>query len=543
MARASAPPARTRIFINYRRTDSDVVVGRLAADLRREFTLPDQIFEDINSIDPGAPFAYVLQRGLDTCAAVLVVIGPDWLSAKDPRGRARLQLPEDWVRREVAASLKRGDDVRVFPVLVDDAEMPGADDLPEDLRSLADRQAIPLVTRHWNNDFARLVGLLRRVPGLGQPSANPELPPSPGATGQPAREAVPPRRPQPQAFTSAANNDDPPGARVPWKGIAAIGGVVLAGAVALNIGGKPEPAPALALPAAVEAPAPAKAQPAPKPEAPVPAKAPAAAPATGTAANATPAPAPAKAQTTPQPGETFRDCTQCPEMVVMRAGSFTMGSPPSEIGRDDDEGPQRKVSLSRAFAVGKFEVTFGEWDACMAEGGCAHKPNDNGWGRGRQPVIAVSWQDAQAYVTWLSKKTGKPYRLLTEAEWEYAARAETSTRYPWGDAPGSNLANFEDSGGRWSFKQTGPVGSFAANGFGLHDMIGNVWEWTQDCYNKNYKGAPVDGRAWESGNCGVRVVRGGSWFSSADFARVANRIWGEPADRDSFLGFRLARTL
>ena len=513
MATASAPPARTRIFINYRRTDSGVAVGRLAADLRREFTLPDQVFEDINSIDPGAPFAEVLQRGLDTCAAVLVVIGRDWLTAKDPRGRARLQLPDDWVRREAAASLAHSD-VRVFPVLVDDAEMPGADDLPDDLRSLADRQAMPLVTRHWNNDIARLVGLLRRVPGLGKPSAAAEPPPGTGAVGQPARETGPPRRPQTEAFTGAANNSNPPRARMSWKGVAAIGGVVLAGALALNIGGKPAPV-----------------------------RAPPAAPAAGTAVSAPPAPAPANAQATPQPRETFRDCAQCPEMVVVRAGSFTMGSPPSESGRYDSEGPQRNVSIPSAFAVGKFEVTFAEWDACVAEGGCAHKPDDSGWGRGRQPVIDVNWQDAQAYVAWLSKKTAKPYRLLTEAEWEYAARAETSTRFPWGDAPGSSLANFAGSGSRWSAKQTAPVGSFAANGFGLHDMIGNVWEWTQDCYNKNYEGAPVDGRAWETGECGVRVVRGASWVNSAGNARVASRGRGGPASRSGGLGFRLARTL
>ena len=541
MATASAPPARTRIFINYRRTDSGVAVGRLAADLRREFTLPDQVFEDINSIDPGAPFAEVLQRGLDTCAAVLVVIGRDWLTAKDPRGRARLQLPDDWVRREAAASLAHSD-VRVFPVLVDDAEMPGADDLPDDLRSLADRQAMPLVTRHWNNDFARLIGLLRRVPGLGKPSVPAEPPPGTGAVGQPAREMEPPRRPQTEAFTGAANNSSPPRARMSWKGVAAIGGVVLAGALALNIGGKPAPVPAP--PAAVpEALVPPKGQPAPKPEAPVPAKAAPVAPAAGTAVSAPPAAVPAKAQATPQPRETFRDCAQCPEMVVVRAGSFTMGSPPSESGRDGDEGPQRKVSIPRAFAVGKFEVTFAEWDACVAEGGCVHKPRDKGWGRGRQPVIDVNWQDARTYVAWLSKKTAKPYRLLTEAEWEYAARAETSTRFPWGDAPGSSLANFAGSGSRWSAKQTAPVGSFAANGFGLHDMIGNVWEWTQDCYNKNYEGAPVDGRAWETGKCGGRVVRGGSWDNDAVSARVALRGESVPANRSSILGFRLARTL
>jgi formylglycine-generating enzyme required for sulfatase activity len=230
-------------------------------------------------------------------------------------------------------------------------------------------------------------------------------------------------------------------------------------------------------------------------------------------------------------------------MVVVPAGSFVMGSPKDEKGRRDDEGPQHKVTIARSIAVGKFEVTFDEWDACVAAGGCSHKPEDAGWGRGRRPVINVSWEDAQGYVRWLSKKTGKSYRLLSEAEWEYAARAGTETRYPWGDEPGSNRANFRESGSQWSNKQTAPMGSFAPNAFGLHDMIGNVWEWTQDCWNGSYEGAPEDGRPWESGDCGRRVVRGGSWWSNPENARSASRRWLEPGYRGNGLGFRLARTL
>ena len=239
----------------------------------------------------------------------------------------------------------------------------------------------------------------------------------------------------------------------------------------------------------------------------------------------------------------FRDCDLCPEMVVVPAGSFRMGSPVGERGRFDDEGPQHLVTIARAFAVGIYEVTFNEWDACVTTGGCKHKPSDSGWGRGRHPVINVSWEDAQEYVAWLSKKTGKAYRLLSEAEWEYAARGGTTTRYPWGDDPGIKLANFKDSGSQWSGKQAAPVGSFAANRYGLYDMSGNVWEWTLDCWNENYVGAPVDGKAWESGDCLRRVVRGGSWVFFPQLARVAVRGRLEPADRFSYLGFRLARTL
>jgi formylglycine-generating enzyme required for sulfatase activity len=232
------------------------------------------------------------------------------------------------------------------------------------------------------------------------------------------------------------------------------------------------------------------------------------------------------------PGTFFRDGDDCPEMVVIPAGEFMMG-----------EGTQHKVTIARPFAVGKYPVTFDEWDACVNAGGTKYEPVDSGWGRGKRPVINVSWDDAQAYVAWLSKKTGMPYRLLSEAEWEYAARAGTTTRYPWGDEPDTNHANFRDSGSQWSGKQTSPVGSFEPNAFGLYDMIGNVWEWAQDCWNDSYKGAPSDGSAWESGNCGRRVVRGGSWGDLPEYVRVAYRSRVAPSNRNYIQGFRLARTV
>jgi formylglycine-generating enzyme required for sulfatase activity len=230
-------------------------------------------------------------------------------------------------------------------------------------------------------------------------------------------------------------------------------------------------------------------------------------------------------------------------MVVVPARSFIMGSPETEAGRSRYEGPQHRVIFAKPFAVGKYELTFDEWDACVADGGCKHKPGDEGWGRGRRPVIKVSWDDARAYVAWLAKKTGKGYRLLSEAEWEYAARAGSTTAYPWGQEPGTNRANFSGSGSQWSGEQTAPVGRFKANAFGLFDMIGNVWEWTQDCWNDSYAGAPKDGSAWLKGDCGRRVVRGGSWVYGPENARAAFRFRDGPGGRYSFLGFRLARTL
>ena len=209
------------------------------------------------------------------------------------------------------------------------------------------------------------------------------------------------------------------------------------------------------------------------------------------------------------------------------------------------------MTIARPFAVAKFELTFDEWDACAAHGDCDKHADDRGWGRGRRPAINVSWDDAQTYVNWLSRTTGKPYRLLSEAEYEYAARAGTQTKYPWGDEikmDGKAMANCASCGSQWDGKQTAPVCgsqegdkrtapvcSFAANHFGLHDMLGNVWEWTEDCWNSGYKGAPAD--------CDAHVVRGGSWDVNPVFIRSASRGRNGTGIRGSNLGFRVARTL
>jgi formylglycine-generating enzyme required for sulfatase activity len=190
-------------------------------------------------------------------------------------------------------------------------------------------------------------------------------------------------------------------------------------------------------------------------------------------------------------------------------------------------------------------VTFADWDACVSVGGCAQegRASDAGWGRGRQPVIYVSWDDAQAYVAWLSKMTGKAYRLLTEAEWEYAARAGTTTAYFWGDEIGKNNANCGGCGSQWDGRQTAPAGSFAPNAFGLYDMLGKVFEWVEDCSHDNYNGAPTDGSAWTAGDCKSRVVRGGSWGINPQYLRAAYRDGVTTGARLSSLGFRVGRTL
>ena len=227
-----------------------------------------------------------------------------------------------------------------------------------------------------------------------------------------------------------------------------------------------------------------------------------------------------------------------------------MGSPESEEKRDDDEGPQHRVTISEAFGVGVHEVTFDEWDACVSAGGCGgYRPDDEGWGRGRRPVINVSWEDAQRFVEWLREETGEPYRLLSEAEWEYVARGGTSTPFHTGRTISTSQANYEGNytygnGRKGEYRErTLPIGSFGANAFGLHDVHGNVWEWVEDCWNESYRGAPSDGSAWERGDCSFRVVRGGSWYDYPRDLRSAYRDRYLFTSLIDVFGFRVARTL
>ena len=236
----------------------------------------------------------------------------------------------------------------------------------------------------------------------------------------------------------------------------------------------------------------------------------------------------------------FKECEACPEMAVMPTGRFLMGSPASEPGKFNNEGPQRQVTIANRFAVGRFEVTWAEWQACVLGGDC-QEPSDRGWGRGQRPVINVSWNDAQAYVQWLNGQVeGTPYRLLSEAEWEYATRAGTTTPYSTGQSITTAQANFD---GDTFLEQTVPVGSYGANPFGLFDVHGNVREWAEDCYHDSYSGAPDGGQAWVEDNCANRVFRGGSWGSYPRYLRSAYRGRFTPGLRNINLGFRLARTL
>lgn len=250
-------------------------------------------------------------------------------------------------------------------------------------------------------------------------------------------------------------------------------------------------------------------------------------------------PAAAAAPAAPAVGSSFQDCPNCPEMVVIPAGSFMMGQ-----DGESREMPVHKVTLAAPFAMGKSEVTFDQWEACTQDGGCGGLyPGDAGFGRENRPVVGVSWNDAQSYVQWLSRKTGKSYRLPSEAEWEYAARGGTTTKYYWGDDIGAGNANCENCGSIFDSKKTAPVCSFPKNPFGLCDMAGNVVQWVEDRWNATYGGAPEDGSAREDGDLRRRVMRGGSWFNGRRYLYPAYRNGDAPTVRNGKLGFRVARSL
>jgi formylglycine-generating enzyme required for sulfatase activity len=251
-----------------------------------------------------------------------------------------------------------------------------------------------------------------------------------------------------------------------------------------------------------------------------------------------------------QPKDSFKECSACPEMVAVPSGAFEMGSPDSQPLRVKDEGPQHVVTIKRPFAVGKFAITFDEWDACAADGGCnGYHPGDQDWGRSRRPVIYVNWADAKAYVTWLSRKTGKVYRLLSEAEREYVTRAGTTTPFWFGASISLDQANFGGADAYSSSasgfpKQTVPVDRFPPNAWGLYQVHGNIREWTEDCYNVSYRDAPSDGAPWLKGDCGRRVLRNGSWVNMSALLRSAFRgTIGNNDIHSDTIGFRVARTL
>lgn len=250
-----------------------------------------------------------------------------------------------------------------------------------------------------------------------------------------------------------------------------------------------------------------------------------------------------KLQISTKPGTLFRDCPDCPEMVVLPAGKFTMGASATEISPEKSELPAHNVAINYVLAVARTEITFSEWDACSTAKACRQNVESN-WPRGQQPAININWDDANAYTEWLSKITGQPYRLLSEAEWEYAARANSQTAYAWGDSIGINQANCTECGSQSINNAPQLVGSYIHNPFGLFDMHGNAQEWVQDCWHDSYQGAPTDGSPWlTSCSEGRRVIRGGAWSHKAAALRSTARdrkTWDHVSPN---IGFRIARVI
>jgi formylglycine-generating enzyme required for sulfatase activity len=485
-----------KIFINYRRGDDPGNTGRIFDRLREAFE-PEQLFMDVDSIAPGLDFVRALEQQVGQCDALLAVIGPRWLEATDQQGNRRLDDANDFVRLEIESALKQGK--LVIPVLVGEARMPRPDELPEAIRPLARHNAVRLTHERFRADAQGLVKSLQQAL-------------------QDQRKA----RRSPQAALLVAGC------------VVGVGAVV---AVAWMLAARP---PIEQEPKVAEATQPPVVEPVPAP--PIEPQ-----PETSRVSDAPLSPERERAL---KPKDSFRECAGCPEMVVMSAGRFTMGSRETEEGRSGDESPQHAVTFARPFAVGRFAVTFEEWDACVADGGCAiSKPLDQGWGRGRRPVIDVTWDDAKAYVSWLSNKTGKPYRLLSEAEREYVTRAGTTTPFWWGSSISSDQANYDGTftygGGAKgeNRRRTVPVDSFQPNPWDLFQVHGNVREWLEDCYHDSYRGAPSDGTAWISGDCSRRAIRGGSWLFEPRRLRSASRDRNAPDRRFSGLGFRVARAL
>ena len=525
MATPDATPTRSRIFISYRREDAEHAVGRLAEDLRKYFPR-DQVFQDIASIDPGADFVEALQQALDTCAAVLVVIGPRWLGVTDPQGRRRLDFPDDWVRHEVAESLRQPG-VRVFPVLLD-ANMPSAESLPEDLKPLTRRQAFPLTVRHWPNDVARLVEFLRKVPGVATtPVLDAKAPTvasseaaleghtanQGGGTGGSAHVAAELEQ-RPDSLKTEVRSGLPKEGRlsrhkVRWMLAAAILVALAVAAVAFFRSDLP-----WTRPIAIHGPKPLY--------------------------------MPFKT------GDVFQECAECPEMVVIVADRTML---PMDM-------PASEAQKFKPYAIGKFEITRAQFRASGVRTGAGCYPRmreDSKLGEqlnaehagfeqsADHPVVCVSWNEIQGYLAWLNKQDGLKlaYRLPAQFEWDIAARGGGTAWQYWGEDNDqacdygnvfdrtaaqtfAAAANYQCSDG---YAHTAPVGRFKPNAFGLHDMIGNVWEWLEDC-----------GRIGGRRDCAFRVGVGGSW--APGITDDYRRYYLEFSDaRRDHLGFRVARDL
>jgi formylglycine-generating enzyme required for sulfatase activity len=521
-----------KVFINYRRGDDSGFAQALFGRLEQAFPR-EQLFMDVDNIEPGLDFVRVLAEQVAQCDVLISVIGKNWIGASDGTGARRLDNPDDFVRIEIESALAQ--DKRVIPVLVGQASMPRAEELPESMRPLVRRHAVRLTHERFRADAEALIAAVRRALDSAEDArrtAADEERLRREAEAQAERAAVQhlpehteAKRPAEEEEPDRLRRSHAGRLRPPSRTVLALLAVVMLGVIGVWFALSPTPVPT----------PPAPAKPAPVAVAPL---------------LATAAPLTSEQERTVKPGDMFRECANCPDMVVIRTGSFLMGSPADELGRQSQEDPQHGVTFAGEFAVGQFAVTFDEWDACAADGGCnGYKPSDQGWGRGRRPVINVSWDDAQAYVAWLAKKTGKSYRLPSEAEREYVTRAGTATPFWWGASISSDQANYNaryayGNGEKGLYRgRTMAVDSFQPNPWRLFQVHGNVWEWVEDCAHGDYRGAPLDGSAWATADCPAHMLRGGSWDRKPEFLRSASRLAWSRSVRDNSFGFRVARML
>ncbi|MCB1815717.1 MAG: SUMF1/EgtB/PvdO family nonheme iron enzyme [Candidatus Competibacteraceae bacterium] len=519
----SEKSSNPRIFICYRRDDSPGHAGRLYNELRTRFG-DDNVFIDVIGLHHGVNINRAIREQLARVDVMVAVIGPRWSGRRIWPFKAKLWAVNDWIRREL--EIAKSMEMPIIPVLVSDAPVVQRTDVPSSLRFITDILAAKLHDPLWQ-DLPALLNSVEQaasdksafrsdVNNVDGPEVVTSYTESPVLTeyndtpavlhsdAQIKSDALMDSTDEDRATNSepqilTAKNQVPEGVPPkldtprsrPWILVTSTLIVVL---VMWALWTKID----LLLPRNVLY--------------------------------------AAYSYLGIEPGPIE------PDMVEISAGSFLMGSDPKEdSAAQEDEQPRHDVVIEQPFWIGKYEVTFEEYDAFALNAG-RELPDDEGKGWKNRPVINVSWDDAVAYAEWLTKQTGKPYRLPTEAEWEYAARAGTETLYWWGDYIGRNNANCDGCGSQWDDKQTAPVGSFEPNPFGLFDTAGNVYEWVQDCWHDNYEGAPTDGSAWQGESDCFRVLRGGSWISRPLRVRSAFRARSARNYGFNDVGFRLARS-
>jgi formylglycine-generating enzyme required for sulfatase activity len=469
----------------------------------------NSVFTDIDSIPLGVDFLDHINLELSTCDALVAIVGPRWIDAGQGPGQG-VHLETDFVRIEVEAALKRK--IPVIPALVAGTRMPKTDELPDALRPFAFRNATAIDSGvNFRHDVDRLIRSLD--------------------------ETLARKKTQEKSKAQAKS-------KIEKKSESQEKGQIASAAPSLVANAPKEPGPAA--PSLVDR---YRAEGRIKVDA--------------TIVHGAPdgwfLPGNGKA-------EWFKDYDGGPEMVIVPAGKFMMGAPKTELGRSDNEGPQHPVTLAQPFAVGRHAVTRGQFAAFVNNtgykteggayvrvvgwfGGIWKSDPSASWRNPRfpqdesHPVVCVGWEDAKAFAAWLSSQSGRDYRLLTEAEWEYAARAGTTTPFWWGSTITPAQANYGGGGAKGEFR-TVAVEEFAANPWGLYQVHGNVWEWCEDVQHERYDRAPSDGSAWlQGGDVNYRVVRGGSWAEGPHSLRSADRYWYSTVYRRDTLGFRVGRTL